>query len=44
MNWIFEAYSNVYNTATLQKQSFAGHIAPANTKPAVGFLTLFKRK
>jgi hypothetical protein len=26
MNWIFEAYSNVYNSAMMQKQSY---VAPA---------------
>ncbi len=44
MNWIFEAYSNVYNTASLQKQGFTGNIATANNKPAAGFLNMFTRK
>lgn len=30
MNWIFEAYSNVYNSLTMQRQGATGHAADAN--------------
>ena len=29
MNWIFEAYSNVYNTALMQDRTLPKHAAPA---------------
>jgi len=29
MNWIFEAYSNVYNAAMMQEQSRPSHVATA---------------
>lgn len=29
MNWLFEAYSNVYNTAMMQDVNSRKHIAPA---------------
>ena len=29
MNWIFEAYSNVYNAAMMQDQSRASYVATA---------------
>jgi hypothetical protein len=31
MNWIFEAYSNVYNVATLQERGSPFHAATAKT-------------
>ena len=31
MNWIIEAYSNVYNTAMLQERVTLFHAAPAKT-------------
>jgi hypothetical protein len=41
MNWIFEAYSNVYSTATMQNRDVANHLAVANAKPAGRFAKLF---
>ena len=29
MNWIFEAYSNVYNSAMMQRDPYAAPLAPA---------------
>jgi hypothetical protein len=34
MNWIFEAYSNVYNTAMMQDREPAVHVAPAKKTDA----------
>jgi hypothetical protein len=34
MNWILEAYSNVYNVATLQERGPALHAAPAKRTPS----------
>ena len=34
MNWIIEAYSNVYNTAMLQERAALFHAAPAKAKPS----------
>jgi hypothetical protein len=34
MNWILEAYSNVYNVATLQERGAALHAAPAKKAPS----------
>ncbi len=33
MNWIFEAYSNVYNAALMQDKLMKGHVAPAKDEP-----------
>jgi hypothetical protein len=43
MNWIFGAYSSVYNTAMLNTQERDGHVAGANRtrKPRLG---LFGRR
>jgi hypothetical protein len=42
MNWIFEAYSNVYNAAMMQEQSRASHVATAKTSVEPKRFTLFK--
>jgi hypothetical protein len=42
MNWIFEAYSNVYNAAMMQDQSRPSHVATANNGAALPRFTLFK--
>jgi hypothetical protein len=34
MNWILEAYSNVYNVATLQERGSAVYVAPAKKAPS----------
>jgi hypothetical protein len=43
MNWIFEAYSNVYTTATMQTKHDTSNLAVANAKPAGRFAKLFGR-
>lgn len=42
MNWIFEAYSNVYNAAMMQDQSRPSHVAPAKDSAEPKRFTLFK--
>jgi hypothetical protein len=43
MNWIFEAYSNVYTTATMQNRNGSNHLAIANAKPASRIAKFFGR-
>ena len=43
MNWIFEAYSNVYNAAMMQDQSRLNHAAPAKNTSETKRFSLFKR-
>jgi hypothetical protein len=42
MNWIFEAYSNVYNAAMMQDQSRARHVATAKKSAEPKTVSLFK--
>jgi hypothetical protein len=42
MNWIFEAYSNVYNAAMMQDQSRPSHVATAKSEAEPKRFTLFK--
>jgi hypothetical protein len=42
MNWIFEAYSNVYNAAMMQDQSRPSHVAIAKDGAEPKRFTLFK--
>jgi len=42
MNWIFEAYSNVYNAAMMQDQSRLNHAASAKSNPEAKRFSLFK--
>jgi hypothetical protein len=42
MNWIFEAYSNVYNAAMMQDQSRPSNVATAKTSVESKRLSLFK--
>jgi hypothetical protein len=42
MNWIFEAYSNVYNAAMMQDQSRLSHVATAKNSTESKPFTLFK--
>ena len=42
MNWIFEAYSNVYNAAMMQDQSRTSHAATAKDVAERKRFTLFK--
>lgn len=42
MNWIFEAYSNVYNAAMMQDQSRAVHAAAAKNSAEPKSFSLFK--
>jgi hypothetical protein len=42
MNWIFEAYSNVYNAAMLQDQSRLNHAATAKSSSEPKRFSLFK--
>ncbi len=42
MNWIFEAYSNVYNAAMMQDQSRPSNVAPAKNAPESKRFGLFK--
>ena len=42
MNWIFEAYSNVYNTAMMQDQSRPSHVAAAKNGAEPKSFSLFK--
>lgn len=47
MNWVFEAYSNTYNTAMMNNRNSANHIAVAKgaeDKKASRFIRLFSRK
>jgi hypothetical protein len=34
MNWIFEAYSNVYKTAMMSRESLPHHAATAKSDPS----------
>jgi hypothetical protein len=46
MNWIFEAYSNVYNTAMMQDRDYAVHAVSAKAalaKRSNGISRLFGR-
>ncbi|MGE3876743.1 MAG: hypothetical protein AB7F74_27625 [Parvibaculaceae bacterium] len=42
MNWIFEAYSNVYNAAMMQDQSRPSHVATAKSGVETKRFNLFK--
>lgn len=42
MNWIFEAYSNVYNAAMMQEQTRSGHAATAKNVAEPKSFSLFK--
>jgi hypothetical protein len=42
MNWIFEAYSNVYNAAMMQDQSRPNYAAPAKNSAQPKSFSLFK--
>ena len=42
MNWIFEAYSNVYNAAMMQDQSRPSHAATAKNDAEPKRFSLFK--
>ena len=42
MNWIFEAYSNVYNAAMMQDQSRQRRVATAKNSAESKPFTLFK--
>jgi hypothetical protein len=42
MNWIFEAYSNVYNAAMMQGQARPSHVAAAKDSVEPKRFTLFK--
>ena len=42
MNWIFEAYSNVYNAAMMQDQSRLNYAATAKSNPETKRFSLFK--
>lgn len=42
MNWIFEAYSNVYNAAMMQDQSRLNHAATAKNGAEPKSFSLFK--
>jgi hypothetical protein len=42
MNWIFEAYSNVYNAAMMQDQSRPSHVATAKNSVEPRRFLLFK--
>ena len=42
MNWIFEAYSNVYNAAMMQDQSRSSYAAPAKNSTQPKSFSLFK--
>lgn len=42
MNWIFEAYSNVYNAAMMQDQSRQSHVATAKSEVDPKRFRLFK--
>lgn len=44
MNWIFDTYSNVYNTAMMQDRRVAHHVAAAKQTKSVSTLArLFGR-
>ncbi|CAN5178048.1 hypothetical protein BH10PSE7_BH10PSE7_11570 [soil metagenome] len=46
MNWIFEAYSNVYNSAMMQNNAVGAHVAPAKKavkSEAFSLRTLLRR-
>jgi len=42
MNWIFEAYSNVYNAAMMQDQKYPAHVASAKNGAEPKSFALFK--
>ena len=42
MNWIFEAYSNVYNAALMQDRPASVSAAPANKTPGIKRFSLLK--
>jgi hypothetical protein len=42
MNWIFEAYSNVYNAAMMQDQSRPSYAASAKNSTQLKSFSLFK--
>ncbi len=42
MNWIFEAYSNVYNAAMMQDQNRPAHVAVAKSGTEPKGFSLFK--
>ena len=42
MNWIFEAYSNVYNAAMMQDRPGISHAAPAKPSAESKRFSLFK--
>ena len=42
MNWIFEAYSNVYNAAMMQDRPGISHAAPAKDSAESKRFSLFK--
>jgi hypothetical protein len=42
MNWIFEAYSNVYNAAMMQDQSRPNHVATAKNSAEPKSSSLFR--
>ncbi len=41
MNWIFDTYSNVYQTAMMQSKDAGHHAAPANERVRAGQGRLF---
>jgi hypothetical protein len=43
VNWIFESYSNVYNTAMMVEQRPAQTVSKAKTPVVSKFARLFKR-
>ena len=42
MNWIFEAYSNVYNAALMQDKLVKSHVAPAKKEPETKRFSLLR--
>jgi hypothetical protein len=42
MNWIFEAYSNVYNAALMQDKLVKSYAAPANKEPETKRFSLLR--
>lgn len=42
MNWIFEAYSNVYNSAMMQGENRRSYAAPAKNKAGNAAFSLRK--
>ncbi len=45
MNWVFETYSNVYNTAMMQETKTSRHVAAAKSPKTIrgSFARLFGR-